>query len=81
MYVASAQEDRWADPRGEFLSAYHAGPVYRLYGLTAIDSDEMPQLHQPIMEDIGYHIKAGEHDVTEYDWSCYLDFADKLFLK
>ncbi|WP_019538652.1 hypothetical protein [Proteiniphilum acetatigenes] len=79
VYVASAEEDLWADPKGEFLSAYHAGPVYLLYGLTAIDSDKMPQLHKPIMGDIGYHIRAGKHDVTEYDWECYLDFADKHF--
>lgn len=79
VYVASAEEDLWADPKGEFLSAYHAGPVYLLYGLTAIDSDKMPQLHQPIMGDIGYHIRAGKHDVTEYDWECYLNFADKHF--
>ena len=39
----------------------------------------MPALHQPIMGDIGYHIRAGEHDVTEYDWERYLDFADKHF--
>ena len=62
--MASAEKNLWADPRGEFLSAYHAGPVYQPYGLTAIDSDEMPKLHVPIMEDIGYHIRAGEHDVT-----------------
>ncbi len=80
-YVASANEDLWADPKGEFLSAYHAGPVYRLYALSAIDSDTMPKLHAPIMEDIGYHIRAGKHDVTDYDWKCYLDFADKHFKK
>lgn len=81
VYVASAEEDLWADPRGEFLAAYHAGPVYRLYGLTAIDTDEMPELHKPIMGDIGYHIRAGVHGVTEYDWERYLDFADKHFKK
>ncbi len=80
-YVASAEEDLWADPKGEFLSAYHAGPVYRLYGLSAIDSETMPELHAPIMEDIGYHIRAGKHAVTDYDWECYLDFADKHFKK
>ena len=79
VYVASAEEDLWADPRGEFLSAYLAGPAYRLYGLATIDSGEMPALHKPIMGDIGYHIRAGKHDVTEYDWERYLDFADKHF--
>jgi hypothetical protein len=81
VYVASAEGDRWSDPKGEFLSAYHTGPVYKLYGLSTIESDEMPGLHAPIMEDIGYHIRAGKHDVTEYDWKCYLDFADKHFKK
>ncbi len=80
-YVASAEEDQWADPKGEFLATYHAGPAYRLYGLSAIDSETMPELHAPIMEDIGYHIRAGKHDVTDYDWKQYLDFADKHFKK
>ena len=79
VYVASAQEDLWADPRGEFLSAYYAGPVYRLYGLPAIESEEMPNLHTPVMGDVGYHIRAGKHDVTEYDWEQFLNFADKHF--
>jgi len=78
-YVASAKEDQWADPRGEFLSTYHAGPVYRLYGLSTIESNEMAELHTPIIRDVGYHIRAGKHDVTEYDWERYMDFADMHF--
>jgi hypothetical protein len=78
LYVASAVEDQWADPRGEFLSAQAASAVYRLLGREGIDpKTEMPGLHQPLMTTVGYHIRAGKHDVTDYDWEQYLTFADK----
>jgi len=77
VYVASAAEDLWADPKGEFLSCVHAGPVYRLLGKPDLGTDRMPAIHQPIMQTLGYHIRAGKHDVTEYDWEQYLAFADK----
>ena len=79
VYIASAVEDEWCDPKGEFLTGYHAGPVYQLYGLKGLESNTMPSLHQPVMNDIGYHIREGKHDVTDYDWMCFMDFADKHF--
>jgi hypothetical protein len=76
LYVASAAEDLHSDPRGEFLAAAHAGPVYELLGKKGLGTLEMPGLHQPIMNTVGYHIRAGKHDVTAYDWDRYCDFAD-----
>lgn len=80
VYVASAVDDQWADPNGEFLSAYHAGPVYRLFGKPVLESPKQPAVDRPVMTQLGYHIRTGKHDVTDFDWGQYLTFADR-FLK
>ncbi len=77
VYVASAEKDRWADPRGEFLSAKHAGGVCKLLGVEPLPAEDMPAVNQPAMGAVGYHIRTGGHNVTDYDWQQYMDFADK----
>ena len=76
LYVASAEEDLWADPRSEFLSAAEAGKVYRFLGGTGLPTDRMPGVMTPVLGDVGYHIRTGGHDVTAYDWERFMDFAD-----
>ena len=79
VYVASATEDRWADPNGEFLSAKQASEVYQLFGLKGITANEQPKPNTPIGSHIGYHLREGGHNVTDYDWEQYLNFAERHF--
>ena len=78
VYIASAEQDSWADPKGEFLAAKLANPVYRLLGMDGLACDAMPQVGHPITSSISYHVRPGVHDVTDYDWDRYLGFADKF---
>jgi len=95
VYIAVAENDRAADPKGEFLSALNADAVYQLLGTqgignipeknTAMKKGNMiydaplPPLNRPAGVTIGFHIRTGGHDVTSYDWEQYLNFTDKFF--
>lgn len=77
VYIASAEDDKWADPRGEFLAAKNAEPVYKLFGKEGLGVDEMPAVNQPVGKVVCYHMRTGKHDVLEYDWEQYLKFAER----
>jgi hypothetical protein len=81
VYIASAAEDLWADPRGEFLAAKAAAPAYDfLLGAGSAGlPDDMPPIEKSTGNLIGYHIRSGKHDVTAYDWQQFLSFAERHF--
>jgi len=78
LYVASAVDDRWADPRGEFLSCVAADPAWKLFGLDGLGTREYPAIDTPVGHSIGYHVRTGRHDLLPYDWQQFADFADRL---
>lgn len=79
VYVASASLDAWADPKGEFLAAKAASLVYELYGEKGIKLKELPPVNTPFYGTVGYHLRKGKHDVTDFDWEQYIKFANQHF--
>jgi hypothetical protein len=81
LYVASAIEDTWADPKGEFLAAKEAGVVFALFGKQGVGVEDWPAVDHPVGNQVRYHMRTGKHDVLDYDWEQYLKFAADLWMR
>jgi hypothetical protein len=97
VFLAVGDIDRYADPKGEFLSALNADPVYRLLSTQGMgDIPEkngatrkgnmvydapMPPVGKTVGVTIGFHIHKGGHEQTAYNWEQYLNFTDTFFKK
>lgn len=82
VYVASAADDLWADPKGQYLALKEAQPVYHLYGLETNLPEEMPAVDEQIIRPVmGFHNREGKHNMTPYDWQQFIQFANEYFNK
>ena len=80
LYVTSASEDLWADPKGSYLSLVYAKPVYDLYRKSSALSPEPPPINTPVINStLAYHNREGIHNLTAYDWQNFILFADDHF--
>ena len=78
--VASASEDTWSDPEGEYLGLAYASPVYALWGLAPVPLTGMPAVGASVfVAPRGYHLRAGIHALTQFDWDRYADVADRVW--
>lgn len=78
VYIASASNDKWADPLGELLSGHHASKAFELFGLKGLEAKELPAVNTPIGQgSIGYHLRQGDHDMLLYDWQQFMAFAKR----
>ncbi len=77
LFVASAVEDRWADPRGEFLAARAAAPVWELFGRAGLRSADDPPVGTTVGDWVRYHVRPGGHDLLAADWERFADTADR----
>jgi hypothetical protein len=72
--LQTGTEDRWSDPRGEFLAAVAAEPVFELLGAKGLETEEMPRAGEPILNTIGYIMHEGGHGPAPSDWPVFLEF-------
>ncbi|MBV8857467.1 MAG: acetylxylan esterase [Acidobacteria bacterium] len=79
LLLQTGDTDLWSDPKGEFLSAVAAGPVYRLLGAEDLGTDEMPPAGRPILHTLGYYMHAGGHGTIPSDWGQFLKFMQMHF--
>jgi hypothetical protein len=74
LLLQTGDTDYWSDPKGEFLSAVAAGPVYALLGKDGLDTTAWPAAKQPILHDLGYSMHDGGHGMVASDWDVYIEF-------
>lgn len=80
VYVASAAEDLWADPKGQYLALYEARNVFELYGIESTLPENMPAVNQQLIRPaMGFHNREGKHNMIPYDWQQFIRFADSYF--
>lgn len=74
--LQTGKYDHAADPKGEFLAAQAATPVYRLLGKQGLEAATWPPT-AATFGDIGYTMNSGGHGVAPGDWAIYLQFLQK----
>ena len=80
VYVASAADDSWADPKGQYLALVEAQPVFRLFNFKPNLPENMPSNNiQEIQLPLGFHNRDGGHDMNLFDWRQFVKFADEYF--
>ena len=79
VYVASAAEDAWADPCGEYLACVAASEAYAAHGHDGlVCTDRLPQVGEAFHDGhIGYHLRAGKHYFSREDWGLLMAYIQR----
>jgi hypothetical protein len=79
VFLSTGSLDNHSDPKGEFVAAVAAEPVFTLLGKKGLGTATMPPLDVPILHDIAFQIHTGQHDILPPDWERFWAFADMHF--
>lgn len=74
LLLQTGTTDKWSDPKGEYLAALAAAPVYKLFGKSVPESPAVPAAGQSVMTTLGYHMHEGGHGMIPTDWGVFIQF-------
>jgi hypothetical protein len=79
LLLQTGSTDYWSDPKGEFLSAVAAAPVYRLFNEKGPETKDMPAAGDTslLMNELGYYMHEGGHTVLPTDWTHIISYMKK----
>lgn len=79
LLLQTGDSDLWSDPKGEFLAAVAAAPVYKLLGKKPLETSTFPPPGVPLLNDLGYFMHAGGHGALPSDFDVFLKFMKMHF--
>lgn len=76
LLLQTGNTDKWSDPKGEFLAAVAATPVYELFGKVGVRAATLPPAGEQVGETLAFYMHDGGHGTVPTDWDVYLQFME-----
>lgn len=77
--LQTGDQDDWSDPKGEYLAAVAASPVYQLYNIEAKLQDfPLSGDTSATFSPLGYYMHAGGHGTIAADWKIFINYLQKF---
>lgn len=81
LLLQTGDTDNWSDPKGEFVAALAAQPVYKLLEKKGLETEVWPAAGTPILNDLGYFMHSGGHGTLPADFDIFIDFLKIHFIE
>lgn len=80
LLLQTGSTDKWSDPKGEYLAAQAAGPVYALFGKQGVGEGAFPEPgDESMLNTLGYYMHEGGHTVLPGDYRIFIRFIQSMF--
>ncbi|HTG55017.1 MAG TPA: hypothetical protein VL943_02025, partial [Niabella sp.] len=78
LLLQTGNEDYFSDPKGEFLAAQAAEPVYHLFQKRGLNKTDIPIAGDTSMlNTLGYYMHQGGHTILPEDYDIFIRFIQK----